>query len=84
MPLFDYLCPACGKTSELLVASANAKPACPECGKSGLTKLIAAHSSMSGSGSHAMPGPGDTACCGSSPGHAGCAGPGSCCGKMAQ
>jgi hypothetical protein len=42
---------------------------------------MAAHSSLSGTPSGAMPGPGDTACCGSSPGHAGCAGPGSCCGK---
>jgi hypothetical protein len=28
-----------------------------------------------------VPGPGDTACCGSSPDRASCAGPGSCCGK---
>jgi hypothetical protein len=46
-----------------------------------MKKLMSAHSSLSGSAAHAMPGPGDTVCCGSSPGHAGCAGPGSCCGK---
>jgi hypothetical protein len=28
-----------------------------------------------------LPGPTDHGCCGSRPGHAGCAGPGSCCGK---
>ncbi len=30
---------------------------------------------------NSMPGPGDTSCCGSAPSEAGCAGPGSCCGK---
>ena len=29
----------------------------------------------------ALPGPGDTACCGTSPDRASCAGPGSCCGE---
>jgi hypothetical protein len=42
---------------------------------------MSAHSTLSGPISGSMPVPGDTACCGSSPGHAGCAGPGSCCGK---
>jgi hypothetical protein len=47
-----------------------------------MTKLLSAHSSMSGPVKNRMPGPGDTACCGSSPGKAqGCAGPGSCCGR---
>ena len=82
MPLFDFHCPACGKTSELLVAATNAQPACPECGHRGLKKLLSAHASMSGTRAQAMPGPGDTACCGATPGeHAGCGGPGSCCGK---
>jgi hypothetical protein len=37
---------------------------------------------MSGPAKNSMPGIGDTACCGSSPGKAAnCAGPGSCCGK---
>jgi len=37
---------------------------------------------MSGQVKNTMPGPKDTACCGSSQGEAaGCAGPGSCCGK---
>jgi hypothetical protein len=46
-----------------------------------LKKLVSAHSSMSGPHKNRMPGLGDTSCCGSSPGEAGCAGPGSCCGK---
>jgi hypothetical protein len=45
---------------------------------------LSAHSSFSGASRHALPGPGDTACCGSTPGHAGCAGPGSCCGHKAH
>ena len=83
MPLFDFHCPACGQTSELLVTAADSKPNCPACGSRGMRKLLSAHSSMSGARSQAMPGPGDTACCGSAPGaHAGCSGPGSCCGKQ--
>ncbi|MEA1934380.1 MAG: zinc ribbon domain-containing protein [Thermodesulfobacteriota bacterium] len=83
MPLFDYLCRDCGKTSEILVTLSDDSPICLSCGSNNLKKLLSAHSSMSGlaEGHNRMPGPGDTTCCGSSPGHAGCAGPGSCCGK---
>jgi hypothetical protein len=45
-----------------------------------LSKLLA-HSSLSGPNRHKVAGPGDTPCCGSTPDMAGCAGPGSCCGK---
>jgi hypothetical protein len=44
--------------------------------------MLSAPSTLSGSSAHKMPGPGDTACCGSSPMQSGCAGPGSCCGKV--
>ncbi|WP_054693201.1 FmdB family zinc ribbon protein [Desulfosarcina cetonica] len=81
MPLFDYLCADCGHVSEILVFSEKSSVVCPQCGGSSLKKMMSAHSSLSGTSSNALPGPGDTACCGSSPGHAGCAGPGSCCGK---
>jgi putative FmdB family regulatory protein len=82
MPLYDYICEDCGGQSELLVFSQSDPLQCKECGSSNLKKLLSAHSSMSGPAKNAMPGPGDTACCGSSPGAAaGCAGPGSCCGK---
>ena len=80
MPLFDYQCSDCGKRSELLVSTGE-KPRCTACGSTNVEKLLSAPSSMSGPKKNRMPGPGDTACCGSSPGHAGCAGPGSCCGK---
>jgi hypothetical protein len=38
-------------------------------------------SSLTGRTPKSHPGPGDTGCCGSHPGAAGCAGPGSCCGR---
>jgi len=82
MPLYEFRCDDCGKSSEILMISTEDRPECPECGSTSMTKLLSAHSSMSGPVKNRMPGPGDTACCGSSPGKAqGCAGPGSCCGR---
>ncbi|WP_124329359.1 FmdB family zinc ribbon protein [Desulfonema ishimotonii] len=81
MPLFEYLCQDCGKICEILIAASDDAPECTACGSTRLKKLLSASSSVSGSARNSMPGAGDTACCGSSPGHAGCAGPGSCCGK---
>jgi len=81
MPLFDYLCLDCGKSSEILVFGSSDALQCKECGGSSLKKLLSAHSAISGPTKFGMPGPGDTACCGSSPVDAGCSGPGSCCGK---
>ena len=81
MPLYDYLCADCGHVAEVLVFNEKMTVHCQHCGGGNLKKLMSAHSSLSGTSSGALPGPGDTACCGSSPGHAGCAGPGSCCGK---
>ena len=81
MPLFDFWCADCGHVAEILAFSEERTVYCERCGSGNLKKLMSAHSSLSGTASSAMPGPGDTACCGSSPGHDGCAGPGSCCGK---
>ena len=82
MPLYDYLCMDCGEVSEILVTGADNMVSCSYCESKKVKKLLSAHSSFSGGSKHSMPGPGDTGCCGSSPGHAtGCAGPGSCCGK---
>lgn len=81
MPLFDFLCADCGKEFEILVSGSAEAVKCSYCGSLEIKKLLSAHSSFTGSKSHGMPGPGDTACCGSEPGHGGCAGPGSCCGK---
>jgi putative FmdB family regulatory protein len=83
MPLFDYQCHACGQSSEILILGRADEVECAVCGSRRMTKKISAPSSMSGSVKPKMPGPGDTGCCGSSPGEAsGCAGPGSCCGKV--
>jgi len=84
MPLFDFLCLDCGKQSEILITGSGDKPQCHACGSRNLDKLLSAHSSMSGVSQNTMPGPGDTTCCGLSPGHAGCAGPGSCCGHKSD
>jgi len=81
MPIFDYLCLDCGERSEVLIAASGEEPLCKACGGTRLKKLLSAHSSMSGPSKNRMPGPGDTACCGSTPEQATCAGPGSCCGK---
>jgi putative FmdB family regulatory protein len=81
MPLFDFVCADCGHVAEVLVFSEEVTVHCETCGSGNMRKLMSAPSSLSGTATTAIPGPGDTPCCGSSPGHAGCAGPGSCCGK---
>jgi putative FmdB family regulatory protein len=82
MPIFEYQCLDCGKISETISFGNEKPPVCGFCGGKNMKKCLSPHSSMSGPLSGALPGPGDTACCGSSPGEAsGCAGPGSCCGK---
>ena len=81
MPIFDYLCLDCGKASEILMTTSGDQAQCQACGSNSLKKMISAHSSLSGGSNYQVPGPGDTACGGSSPTQAGCAGPGSCCGK---
>lgn len=82
MPIFDFLCEDCGKTSEILISSSNDHTECGNCGSKKIKKLLSAHSSMSGTAKTSIPGPGDTSCCGSTPGEAtDCTGPGSCCGR---
>jgi putative FmdB family regulatory protein len=78
MPLYEYLCLDCGSTSEVLQVSSEDRPVCRSCGSDTLQKLLSAHVPLAGG--RRLPGAGDTACCGQSPGHGGCAGPGSCCG----
>lgn len=82
MPIFEYKCKECGKVSEILMVGSKDDPACSFCNSHNMEKLVSAHSSVSGPVKNSMPGPADTACCGSSPGQASnCAGPGSCCGR---
>lgn len=82
MPIFEYKCLKCNTNMDIIVSSNSSELKCINCGSTELKKLISAHSSLSGSNNNSMPGPNDTACCGSSPQNAGCAGPGSCCGKI--
>ncbi|HBZ56400.1 MAG TPA: FmdB family transcriptional regulator [Syntrophobacteraceae bacterium] len=81
MPIHEFLCSSCGKVSEHLIFGEHEKPRCPGCDADDLKKLLSVTSSASGvrNGS-ALPGAGDTACCGSTPGNSGCI-PGSCCGR---
>ncbi|MBN1276952.1 MAG: zinc ribbon domain-containing protein [Deltaproteobacteria bacterium] len=81
MPIFDYLCLDCNTVSEIFISKNDEVQQCRSCGSQNLKRLLSAPSSLSGASKHDLPGAGDTACCGSSPGMAGCAGPGSCCGK---
>jgi len=81
MPIHEYVCADCGKSSELLILGADDRPECRTCGSTNLKRKLSVPASYSGTTGGRLPGPGDTGCCGQSPGHAGCAGPGSCCGK---
>lgn len=81
MPMYDIHCEHCGKSGEILVAHANAPLICPSCGSTDTRRLLSATSSLTGKSTRSVPGAGDTTCCGSAPDVAGCAGPGSCCGK---
>lgn len=82
MPLFDYICLDCGEKSEILMISTSDEAACSACGSEKVRKVLSPHAVISGVAKRGrLPGPGDTACCGSSPSETGCAGPGSCCGK---
>ena len=80
MPIYDISCPACGYRGEVIRQRAEDAPACPQCGAAS-EKLLSPTSSLTGKAAAGLPGPSDHGCCGSRPGQAGCAGPGSCCGK---
>lgn len=81
MPIHDVICRECGFSGETITLAAGELPPCPACGKQALSRLMSVTSSLTGKTGQGLPGPRDTGCCGSSPGAAGCAGAGSCCGK---
>lgn len=81
MPIYDITCRDCGFRGEALTTGPSANPTCPQCGGENTDKHMAPTSSLTGKSGSGLPGPGDTTCCGSSPGGSGCAGPGSCCGR---
>ena len=82
MPIYEIYCEGCGFSGEVLVLSSASAMVCPACGASGIKKLMSTTSSLTGRTPQSYPGPSDTSCCGSRPSEAGCAGPGSCCGKL--
>lgn len=81
MPIYDIHCGQCGADGEVLALRAGEPLYCPSCGSTDTVRRMSATSSLTGRSGQPMPGPGDTACCGSRPGEGQCAGPGSCCGK---
>jgi putative FmdB family regulatory protein len=83
MPIFEIQCNDCGYNGEVLVMGSDRDTACPSCGSRQTQKLMSPTSSLTGREGQALPGTGDTACCGSRPGQASnCSGPGSCCGRQ--
>ncbi len=83
MPIYEIKCLDCQKEGEVLVFSSKDKIKCNFCGSEKIEKLISATSSLTGGNSTRLPGANDHGCCGSRPSQAGCAGPGTCCGKAA-
>ena len=84
MPIYEIACRDCSQVNEVIVVSSDAPIVCPDCGSARTPKkLMSATSSLTGQPGQHLPGRGDTPCCGKSPSEAGCAGPGSCCGRAA-
>ncbi|MBW2366920.1 MAG: zinc ribbon domain-containing protein [Deltaproteobacteria bacterium] len=81
MPIYEIVCKECSQIGEVIVLNSNASLTCPTCGSVDTAKIMSATSSITGRVAQHVPGPSDTTCCGSTPGQAACAGPGSCCGK---
>ena len=80
MPIYEIKCSNCQYEGEVLALSSTQQPVCPHCGSLQTEKKMSATSSLTGRTGQALPGAGDTTCCGHAPGTGSCAGPGSCCG----
>ncbi|MCF8069835.1 MAG: zinc ribbon domain-containing protein [Desulfobacterales bacterium] len=81
MPIYEISCDDCGFSGEIIIVNSGDALVCPQCNSKNTARLMSPTSSLTGKTVPSVPGPGDTSCCGSSPSQAGCAGPGSCCGK---
>ena len=81
MPIYDIQCRECRFSGEVLAATAAEMLACPDCGSVNTEKVMSPTSSLTGKSSPSYPSQAKDACCGRTPSQAGCAGPGSCCGK---
>ncbi|MCU0288051.1 MAG: zinc ribbon domain-containing protein [Acidobacteria bacterium] len=51
MPIYEYRCNQCGKTSEILVKNINAGVVCPTCASPDLVKLISEPGAVMAKGS---------------------------------
>lgn len=81
MPIYEFECLDCGKTTEILVAASEiALVTCGDCGSRNLKKLISAHAQVNPARSYPA-GPADRCCGTDGPPGGSCAGPGTCCGK---
>ena len=58
MPLFEYACADCGKTSEILVKSSSDKPVCPLCGSAKVAKQFSTFAAKGLKADHVHTGPG--------------------------
>jgi putative FmdB family regulatory protein len=48
MPIYEYQCEACGNRSSALLSSySSADPACPQCGKPSLRRLVSTFATVS-------------------------------------
>ena len=81
MPIYEFECLDCGKTTEILMSGTETDLViCGGCGGRNLKKLLSAHAVVN-SGSK-FPETAADRCCGvDGPPGGSCAGPGSCCGK---
>ncbi len=81
MPIYEFECLDCGKTTEILMAVSEIDlVVCGDCGSKHLKKLLSAHTVGSSSGN--FPENAADRCCGvQGPQGGTCAGPGSCCGS---
>jgi putative FmdB family regulatory protein len=80
MPIKEYLCSACGSTSELIVGIGrnSDEVVCRSCGSEALQERMSAPAPpvVGNADAHA----GGSTCCGGTPSTKGCV-PGSCCGS---
>ncbi|AMD89334.1 MULTISPECIES: zinc ribbon domain-containing protein [Desulfovibrio] len=81
MPMYDFLCTACGEKFEELVAGDGASPACPKCGSHATERQMSVPSPLKTGAFPFKPGPvrpmgGGMPSCGASAGAGGCGGSG--------
>ncbi len=80
MPIYEFECLDCGKTTEILMASTETDlVVCGSCESRNLKRLLSAHAAVNPGGG-GFPERAADRCCGAGGPPNTCAGPGSCCG----